>query len=87
MTETEKKVELHSSTDAVRPTASLDAIETGEIQGKSTRELDDAAKYLAGHDEFGPLTPEMEKKLVKKIDAWILPLVRFPLLGPVSSAS
>lgn len=75
MSETEKKGETHSSNDAVHPTASLDGIETGEIKGTSTRELDEAAKYLAGHDEFGPLTPEMEKKLLKKIDAWILPLV------------
>lgn len=39
--------------------------------------LDDAAKYLAntrdGH--YPPLTPEREKKLRKKIDSWMIPLV------------
>lgn len=50
--------------------------------------LDEAAAYLAEHTEFGPLTPELEKKLVRKIDMWIIPMVSeftsCPLLIPSS---
>lgn len=40
--------------------------------------VDDAAKYLANTavSRFPPLTPEGEKKLRRKIDAWMIPLVR-----------
>ncbi|KAH9888205.1 major facilitator superfamily domain-containing protein [Xylariomycetidae sp. FL2044] len=37
--------------------------------------LDDAARYLANTDEYPPMTPEMEKKIVRKIDAWMIPLL------------
>ncbi|OIW28286.1 MFS general substrate transporter [Coniochaeta ligniaria NRRL 30616] len=40
-------------------------------------DLDDAAQYLAGHDEFGPMTPEKEKAIVRKLDAWMIPLLLF----------
>ncbi|OTB01344.1 hypothetical protein M426DRAFT_75212 [Hypoxylon sp. CI-4A] len=39
--------------------------------------LDEAAKYLANHEQFGPMTPEQEKKIVKKIDSWMIPLLVF----------
>lgn len=53
---------------------------TSAIVGETTktvddRALDEAAKYLADHEEFGPMTPEQEKKIVKKIDSWMIPLV------------
>ncbi|ORY63838.1 major facilitator superfamily domain-containing protein [Pseudomassariella vexata] len=39
--------------------------------------LDEAAKYLANTEEYAPMTPEQEKKIVKKIDAWMIPLLLF----------
>lgn len=53
---------------------------TSTVIGESTKDVDDraldeAAKYLANHEEFGPMTPEQEKKIVKKIDSWMIPLV------------
>jgi hypothetical protein len=41
--------------------------------------IDDAAKYLTDTraEQFRPLTPEREKRLRKKIDSWMIPLVRY----------
>ncbi|KAI1765290.1 MFS general substrate transporter [Hypoxylon sp. FL1150] len=55
---------------------------TSTVIGESTktvddRALDEAAKYLANHEEFGPMTPEQEKKIVKKVDSWMIPLLVF----------
>lgn len=47
--------------------------ETSKVVDDGT--LDEAAKYLADHEQYGPMTPEQEKKIVKKIDAWMIPLV------------
>ena len=58
------------------PTQTLDADMKDMKPVVGHEELDEAATYLAGHEEFGPLTPEKEKALVRKIDAWMLPLVR-----------
>lgn len=38
---------------------------------------DPAAQFLATVGPFPPMTPEQEKKLVRKIDRWMIPLVRF----------
>lgn len=35
---------------------------------------DQAAQFIAAHADYPPMTPEMEKKVKKKIDAWIIPL-------------
>lgn len=37
--------------------------------------LDDAAKFLAEAGTRPPLTPEQEKKLVRKLDRYMIPLV------------
>lgn len=54
----------------------------GEVQDGSGSKIpeeatDDAAKYLTDTraEEFRPLTPEREKRLRKKIDSWMIPLV------------
>lgn len=52
----------------------------GEIHFTTAKSLvdnniDEAAKYLAGERQYPPLTPEKEKRLRKKIDAWMIPLV------------
>jgi hypothetical protein len=74
MADTAKKTDRKADSDYINA-GSMEAGEVADLKGASNRELDEAAKYLAGHDEYGPMSPEMEKKLVKKIDAWILPLV------------
>lgn len=58
---------------SLEPVTSAMAGETSKTVDDGT--LDEAAKYLANHEEFGPMTPEQEKKIVKKIDAWMIPLV------------
>lgn len=53
----------------------------GQVQDGSGSKLpeatDDAAKYLTDTraERFQPLTPEREKRLRKKIDSWMIPLV------------
>lgn len=54
----------------------------GEVQDGSGSKIpeeaaDDAAKYLSDTraQQFQPLTPEREKRLRKKIDSWMIPLV------------
>ncbi|KAI7773486.1 uncharacterized protein LA080_010562 [Diaporthe eres] len=56
----------------------------GEVQDGSGSKLpeeatDDAAKYLSDTraEQFQPLTPEREKRLRKKIDSWMIPLLLF----------
>lgn len=39
---------------------------------------DRVAQFVAEHQDYPPMTPEMEKRIKKKIDAWIIPLVRSP---------
>ena len=85
---TEKKT---PQPEAAATSQGADEIEAGNVQEQSDAEvtktlddsvLDEAAKYLATANDYGPMTPEKEKKIVKKIDSWILPLVRTPLLHP-----
>ena len=47
----------------------------GESEAIKDDRFDEAAAYLAQHTEFAPMTPEQEKKLVRKIDSWLLPLL------------
>lgn len=66
--------------DTIHPVPSHGQGETEPTGDKALndRVVDDAARYLASATHFGPLTPEREKKLRKKIDAWMIPLVRLP---------
>lgn len=62
--------------DHIQPTTSTSRGETSEaIKGVNDENLDEAARYLATTEEYGPMTPEKEKKIVKKIDAWMIPIV------------
>lgn len=67
---------------AVHRITSHDQGETEPTAAKTLDEnvVDEAAKYLAStrDGQYAPLTPEMEKKLRKKIDSWMIPLVRVP---------
>lgn len=59
--------------DAVRPVSSAQQGQT--LRTTEGRALDEAARYVATHDEFGPMTPAQEKEIVKKIDFHVVPLV------------
>lgn len=52
------------------------AVEGETLKTTDDRALDEAAKYLAHTEGYGPMTPEKEKQIVKKIDAWMIPMVR-----------
>lgn len=47
--------------------------------GTISKEMDGAANYLAQTSSYPPMTPEVEKKLLRKID-WIL----VPMVGCVN---
>ncbi|KAK6220715.1 hypothetical protein LQW54_001906 [Pestalotiopsis sp. IQ-011] len=67
-----------SKMDHIQPTTSTSPGETSEaIKGVNDENLDEAARYLATTEEYGPMTPEKEKKIVKKIDAWMIPILLF----------
>lgn len=66
--------------DDLQPVTSTVAGET--TKAVDDRALDEAAKYIANHEEFGPMSPEQEKKIVKKIDSWMIPLVSNSNDGP-----
>lgn len=51
--------------------------EAGEMKQHNLRDMDEAAKWLASAESYPPMTPEQEKRLKKKIDGWMIPLV-FP---------
>ncbi|KAI1137724.1 MFS general substrate transporter [Hypoxylon sp. FL0543] len=51
------------------------ADETTEIIDDSS--LDEAGRYLANHEKFGPMTAGQEKAIVKKIDSWMIPMLIF----------
>ncbi|KAI1077447.1 MFS general substrate transporter [Whalleya microplaca] len=61
--------------DSVQPATSIIVGETTKTLNDGA--LDEAAKYLANHEEFGPMTKEQERKIVKKIDSWMIPLLVF----------
>ena len=61
--------------EPISPVPSAVLGETTKI-GNEDRALDEAAKYLANHEAFGPMTPDQEKRIVKLIDRWMIPLVR-----------
>lgn len=51
--------------------------------GASTAD-DPAANFLATVGPFPPMTPEQEKKLVRKIDRWMIPLVSSQTLKSIT---
>jgi hypothetical protein len=71
----------HSDTDkdnAIQPQMSAqvvadDGIDNGKADASEAN--DAAALFLSSVGPFPPMTPEEEKKLVRKIDRWMIPLV------------
>ena len=47
-----------------------------EDQKVNTRHVDVAAAYLNNAEQYDPLTPEEEKKVMRKTDWILLPMVR-----------
>ena len=45
------------------------------IKDGKTVSGDDAVQFVAAHQDLPPMTPEIEKRIKKKIDAWMIPLV------------
>ncbi|KAL1875476.1 hypothetical protein Daus18300_003215 [Diaporthe australafricana] len=79
-TEVPKGTPRDKSETTIQPVLSYSQ---GEVQdgtgSKLPDAIDDAAKYLTDTraEQFRPLTPEREKRLRKKIDSWIIPLLLF----------
>ncbi|KAL4967001.1 allantoate permease [Aspergillus stella-maris] len=48
-----------------------------DVKDSQTPEADEAARFLASVGPFPPMTPDQEKKLVRKIDRWMIPLLLF----------
>lgn len=75
----DSSVPLGTKQAAIHPVTSQSQGEVEDIVAKNTDDntLDEAAKYLANANtgQHAPLTPEREKKLLRKIDSWIIPLV------------
>ncbi|KAI0018301.1 major facilitator superfamily domain-containing protein [Xylariomycetidae sp. FL0641] len=61
--------------DVVRPVVSTGAGDV--VKPVDDLVLDEAAKYLADTNDYAPMTPEQEKKIVKLIDAWMITLCLF----------
>lgn len=60
--------------EIVRPTDVTDTpVDVGKMDNASMP-LDEAALFIAAHADYPPMTPEMEKRIKKKLDAWLIPL-------------
>lgn len=66
----------HANENGIQPSDSTTQGQSEILKSPRDGVLDEAATFLANADAFPPMTPEMEKKIVKKIDAWMIPLVR-----------
>lgn len=62
-----KDSDVHDVTDAANA-----SVHDGKIEGDEPG--NQAAKFVAAHADYPPMTPEMEKRIKKKIDAWLIPL-------------
>ncbi|KAK6421162.1 hypothetical protein LTR81_005837 [Elasticomyces elasticus] len=47
------------------------------LKDSSAHLVDDAAKFLASTASYPPMTEQQEKKLLRKIDRWMIPLLLF----------
>lgn len=57
-----------------------DGIDNGKADASAAN--DAAALFLSSVGPFPPMAPEEEKKLVRKIDRWMIPLVRVRYAPP-----
>ncbi|KAH8430647.1 uncharacterized protein LDX57_008310 [Aspergillus melleus] len=54
--------------------------ETPAVKMELAGAMDQAASYLAQSNQYPPMTPEMEKKLIRKLDWILVPMVSVGLL-------
>lgn len=47
----------------------------GLLANLDLQRIDKAAEFLATIGPYPPMTPEAEKKMMKKIDGWMIPFV------------
>ncbi|KXH36163.1 hypothetical protein CNYM01_12079 [Colletotrichum nymphaeae SA-01] len=67
----------HANENGIQPSDSTTQGQSEILKSPRDGVLDEAATFLANADAFPPMTPEMEKNIVKKIDAWMIPLLLF----------
>lgn len=60
----------------VTPVDKVADVQDSSIKEGKTTTMDGAARFVAAHQDLPPMTPEIEKRIKKKIDAWMIPLVR-----------
>ncbi|KAK7407835.1 hypothetical protein QQX98_010006 [Neonectria punicea] len=73
---TEKKASM--SGDDIHQVTSVQVASSSEnTKHAQTKEADRAARFLTTVGPFPPMTPEQEKKLVRKIDRWMIPMLLF----------
>lgn len=77
--------------NVIQPVASAQAATNDDGIDKAKADAsganDAAAHFLATVGPFPAMTPEQEKKLVRKIDRWMIPLVRCQYSTIISSAT
>ena len=59
----------------VTPDSKLGDVKDPSIKDGKTLAGDDAVLFVAAHQDLPPMTPEIEKRIKRKIDAWMIPLV------------
>lgn len=62
----------------VTPVDKLGDVKDSSIKEGNASSMDDAVRFVAAHQDLPPMTPEIEKRIKKKIDGWMIPLVRRP---------
>lgn len=69
----------HDTHDASRVEAIADAEVAREQSSSDEKNVpaanDEAAAFVAEFQHLPPMTPEIEKRIKKKIDGWMIPLV------------
>lgn len=54
-------------------------VQASSIKDGKTAALDGAVQFVTAHQDLPPMTAEIEKRIKKKIDGWMIPLVRCAL--------
>ena len=75
---TDKKADMSGEGSIQREASTQVGSSDDNAKLAQTREADQAARFLATVGPFPPMSPEQEKKLVRKIDRWMIPLVWAP---------
>ena len=74
-------MEKSGAEDNIRTLPTNEGAESSGPLKQDAGKLDDAAVFLATTETYEPMTPEQEKKLVRKIDRYMIPLVSLHAIG------